>query len=534
MHRAERLPLTTVQHEMLLSADRAEPTVDFLIRVNRILLAFSGAEAIETIIRESSRFSRWEMQKTPERFCRLDDLPLHLMVPRPNVRQSCFRDPEHAWKIHLGTDAPSALLGIDGAQHLKGYALFQTRVGDDLNGFVMYKSRAPFSRKVQEVLRTASQTLAFAIAFQRIRLAQRERVKELTCLYHIGRATSDANADIDKILRRIAESLPPAWQYPEITRARIRIDEKVFETHLLGATRHVQRSDIIVGGIHRGWVEVEYAEERPDLDEGPFLSEERRLLDLVANDIALIVEQKRADAERSKLEEQVRRADRLATIGQLAAGVTHELNEPLGSILGFTQLAKKTPALSAQLQQDLTKIESAALYAREVVRKLMLFARQKPPSKKLLSVNEIVLDSMALLEARGAKQGIRFDCRLGQDLPQITADPSQITQVIVNLIVNAIQAMPESGTVIIDTVQEGDEIALTVSDTGVGIGQEDIDKIFDPFFTTKSASEGTGLGLAVVHGIVTAHRGRIEVNSQVGAGSRFRVVLPAGGSESET
>jgi two-component system NtrC family sensor kinase len=534
MTRVNSLDLTTLQHDMLLCADRAEPILDFLIRVDRLLLDFSGADAVENLIKEPGRFSRWEMQRSPERFYRLDDLPLELVVPRANMRQSLFRDWKRAWKTHLSIDAAPIPFEQNGAAQMKGYALFRTRIGDDLNGFVMYKRRAPFSRKDQETLKTISQTLAFAIAFQRIRLAQRERVKELSCLYHIGRATSDTDSEIDTILQRIVECLPPALQYPEITRARIRIDQKVFETRGAGQMRHVQRSDIVVGGVQRGTVEVEYVEERPDLDEGPFLSEERRLLDLVASDIALVVEKKRADAERSKLEKQVRRADRLATIGQLAAGVTHELNEPLGSILGFAQLAKKSPELPAQVQQDLTKIESATLHAREVVRKLMLFARQKPPCKTLASVNEIVLDSVALLEARGAKLGVSFDCRLGQELPQITADPSQITQVAVNLMVNAIQAMPEGGLVVVETSREGDEVALAVSDTGIGISEAERERIFDPFYTTKSASEGTGLGLAVVHGIVAAHRGRIEVSSKVGVGSQFRVVLPTGGNENDT
>ncbi len=528
------LDVITFQNDMLQCANRARPFVDFLIDVNKLLLSLSGADAIENLLKKSGRFSRWEMQRNPERFYRLDDLPLDLVTPKKDVTQFLFHDYQEAWTVHLGTHASQVLRNECGVPHLKEYALLRLGFGDDLNGFVMVKNRKSFSRKAREALQHCSQTLAFVIAFQQIRHAQRERVKELTCLYRIGRATSATGADIDDLLQRIVECLPPAWQYPEITRARIRIDRKIFETPAQGKARHVLRADIVVAGVRRGLVEVEYVEERPALDEGPFLDEERRLLDLVASDIAIIVEQKQADAERLKLEEQVRRADKLATIGQLTAGVTHELNEPLGSVLGFTQLAKKNPELPQQVRDDLAKIESASLYAREVIRKLMLFARQTPPYKTQASINKVVRDSVALLNARATNLGIAIECRLAENLPRITVDPSQITQVVVNLVVNAIQAMPEGGTVVIKTALEGNDIVLAVIDTGVGICDEDKERLFEPFFTTKGAGEGTGLGLPVVHGIVAAHNGRIEVISEVGAGSQFRVVFRNRGAEDGT
>lgn len=528
------LDVIKFQHDILQCANHARPFVDFLIDVDKLLLSLSGADAIENLFKESDRFSRWEMQKGPERFYRLADLPIDLVKPKKEVTRFLFHDYKEAWDVHLGTRASEVLENGCSALHLKEYALFRLGFGDDLKGFVMYKNRKPFSQKTREALQHCSQTLAFVMAFQEIRHAQRERVKELTCLYRIGRATSTMGAEIDAILQRVVECLPPAWQYPEITRARIRIDQKVFETHAQREARHMQRAEIVVAGVRRGVVEVEYVEDRPDLDEGPFLDEERRLLDLVAGDIAFVLEQKRADAERLKLEEQVRRADKLATIGQLTAGVTHELNEPLGSILGFTQLAKKNPELPPQVRDDLSKIESASLYAREVIRKLMLFARQTPSYKTPASINRVVRDSVALLNARAANLGIAIECRLAENLPRITADPSQITQMVVNLVVNAIQATPSGGTVVIETASEGNDVVLAVIDTGVGICDEDKERLFEPFFTTKSAGEGTGLGLPVVHGIVAAHKGKIEVISEVGAGSQFRVILPNRGFENET
>jgi signal transduction histidine kinase len=256
--------------------------------------------------------------------------------------------------------------------------------------------------------------------------------------------------------------------------------------------------------------------------------EEERLIDAVAREVALIVERREAAEEKSRLQGQLIHADRLATIGQLSAGVAHELNEPLGSILGFAQLAQKCPDLPRQAEEDMEKIVSASLYAREVIKKLMVFARQMPSNKVLVSLNRVVEDGLYFLEARCAKAGIEVARDLAPDLPEITADPAQLNQVLVNLVVNAVQAMPAGGTLTVSTGRADSSVTLIVGDTGGGMSDEVRAKIFLPFFTTKEVDEGTGLGLAVVHGIVTAHGGSIDVTSRSGQGTRFEVRLPLG------
>jgi signal transduction histidine kinase len=232
------------------------------------------------------------------------------------------------------------------------------------------------------------------------------------------------------------------------------------------------------------------------------------------------------------LQQQLRHADRLATIGQLAAGVAHELNEPLGNILGFAQLAKKASGLPEQTHTDLDKIISASLYAREVIRKLMLFARQAPSRKFPVSLNRVVEDSLALLESRLVKGGVEVVKHLHDGLPLVNADPAQLGQILINLAVNASQAMLQGGVLTISTAAEADSVSLIVEDTGEGMNPEVVQQIFIPFFTTKDVNQGTGLGLAVVHGIVTAHGGSIQVESELGKGSRFRVHLPVAESNS--
>jgi len=354
----------------------------------------------------------------------------------------------------------------------------------------------------------------------------RERIKELTCLYEIARLVPEPGRSLEEILQAIVELLPSAWLYPEIASARIILDDRSYSTSAFEKGISNLAAEIVVSGQRRGTVEVVYKEERPELDEGPFYKEERNLIDAVAKEVGIIIKRREAEEEKLKLQEQLRHADRLATIGQLAAGVAHELNEPLGNILGFAQLTKKYPNLPEQVDQDIEKILKASLYARETVRKLLIFARLMPPKKTLINLNKVVEEGLYLFESRCMKEGIELVRDLSPDLPEVHADPSQINQILVNLLINALQAMPSGGRLTLRTVHHPDQVSLIVEDTGMGMDEEVLKKIFTPFFTTKDVGQGTGLGLPVVHGIVTSHGGSIQVESQVNRGTRFEIQLP--------
>jgi len=397
-------------------------------------------------------------------------------------------------------------------------------------GLLYLKSRKRefFSKIKIKFYEDIAQTLVVALAHQYSQIELRERVKELTCLYGIAKVVAQPNASFEEIMQGIVELLPPAWLYPDIASARIVLEGQIFSTAGFRKTPYIQTSDVDVDGRRVGSVEVAYAEKSYDLDEGPFLSEERSLIDIVAREVAHFFGRKKTEEEKSFLQDQLRHADRLATIGQLAAGVAHELNEPLGNILGFAQLTQKSSGLQEQTKRDMDKIVSASLHAREIIKKLMVFARQLPPKKMPINLNEIVEEGIFFFEARCAKAGIDLLRRFSQDLPEITADSGQLNQVLVNLVVNAIQAMPEGGTLTIETQTEEDHALLIVEDTGMGMAEKVKKQIFVPFFTTKDVNEGTGLGLPVVHGIVTSHKGSIVVKSRVGAGTRFEIRLPVG------
>jgi signal transduction histidine kinase len=362
-----------------------------------------------------------------------------------------------------------------------------------------------------------------------VQWALRERVKELTCLYGISRLTESEGAPLGELLERVVQLIPPGWQYPEATEARIVVDGREYSTAGFREGGQVQSAAITVGDEPRGLVEVLYTREMPELDEGPFLREERNLIDAIASRVGMILEQRRAGEEKRLLEEQLRHADRLATIGQLAAGVAHELNEPLGAVLGFSQLARQSAGLPDEAAKDIDKILGAALHAREVVRKLMLFARQTPPRKSPVSLNDLAEEGLYFIESRCARSGVRLVRELDGDLPRVTADRGQMQQVLVNLAVNAVQAMPEGGELTIRTSHDPESVVLEVADTGIGMGEEVRRQIFVPFFTTKDVGQGTGLGLSVVHGIVNAHGGTIAVASEPGHGARFTIRLPRSG-----
>ncbi len=390
------------------------------------------------------------------------------------------------------------------------------------------RQRNAFTPETIEGLEAVAQNLGVALVHRYAQIALRERVKELTCLYGLAKIVGMPEISQEELLQGAVQLLPPAMLYPEAASARILLDGKEFVAAGYGPGKASLSAEIKVAGVSRGMVEVVYKEERPELDEGPFLSEERNLLDTVAGELAIIIERRQSQMERNLLQEQLRHADRLATIGQLAAGVAHELNEPLGGILGFAQLALKNPEVPSSITSDIKKIINASLHAREIIKKLMVFARQLPPQKMKVSLNRVAEEGLYFLEARCARSGIDIVRQYAEGLPEIVADPSQLHQVLINLVVNAVQAMPQGGALTIRTEHRDGHVALVVEDTGVGMSADILRKIFVPFFTTKDLHEGTGLGLSVVHGIVSSHGGTIKVASKPGAGSRFEVELPVG------
>ena len=245
--------------------------------------------------------------------------------------------------------------------------------------------------------------------------------------------------------------------------------------------------------------------------------------------------------ERLSLEAQLRQAQKMESVGQLAAGVAHDFNNILTIIKGHADLLLSRTSLPVGLSDSLEKITAAADRAANLTRQLLMFSRQQIMQQRAMDLNEAIRNIASMLErALGEHIALKFDFAPG--LPPIFADLGMIEQIIINLSVNARDAMPKGGQLAVGTsvadvdiqytlrnteARVGRFVCLSVSDTGVGMDAQVLPRIFDPFFTTKDVGKGTGLGLATVYGITKLHHGWIEVSSQVGQGSVFKIFLPA-------
>ena len=243
---------------------------------------------------------------------------------------------------------------------------------------------------------------------------------------------------------------------------------------------------------------------------------------------------------RARLEAQLRQAQKMEAVGQLAGGIAHDFNNLLGVIIGYSELLLRDVAAMPAAKHRLTEVKTAAERAAALTRQLLAFGRRQVLQPRVLDVNAVVREAEAML-ARLIGEDIDIVADLDPALGTVKADPGQLEQVVVNLAVNSRDAMPQGGMLTIRTrnveldaahaqrhpgTAAGAYVALEVADTGHGMAREVLDHVFEPFFTTKELGRGTGLGLATVYGIVTQTGGHLEVESEVGRGTTFRVLLP--------
>ena len=359
----------------------------------------------------------------------------------------------------------------------------------------------------------------------RERTALLERNKELNCLFELSLFLGDTSLELDELLTRIIALLPSGFQNPDQTFVRVKLDGNVWETPGYVESEHRLEEALEINDEKRGAVTVSVAEVPRDGES--FLDDEKDMFSTVVRQVNVTVSKKETRKAKQELERQLRQSDRLAKIGQFSAGVAHEINEPLANILGFAELALQTPGLSEQLVTDLNNIVDSSLHAREIIRKLMFFGRQLPPQFTLIDLNDTVEQALRITESGAMRGDISIVREFDESLPRITADPQHIKQVVVNLVVNAMQAMPDGGAVTIRTLGDGNDAYLIVEDEGDGMTPDVLKQIFTPFFTTKDVDKGSGLGLSVIHGIVKAHGAFIQVESTPGAGTRVEVAFPS-------
>ncbi|MBN2012212.1 cache domain-containing protein [candidate division KSB1 bacterium] len=236
---------------------------------------------------------------------------------------------------------------------------------------------------------------------------------------------------------------------------------------------------------------------------------------------------KRTDELRD-MQAKVMQTERLASLGKMAAGIAHEVNNPLGGILVLSSLVLENLKDQDPNRTNLEEVVKQTIRCRDIVKGLLQFSRETIPKMSMININIILNNTLSLIEKQSIFHNIDIEKELDENLPLVMADDSQLQQVFMNILLNAAQAMREIGSLVLTSYfNSKDNMAtITIQDTGQGIPEDIIDKIFDPFFTTKDVGEGTGLGLSIAYGIITKHNGKMSVHSELNKGTTFTIEIP--------
>lgn len=351
----------------------------------------------------------------------------------------------------------------------------------------------------------------------------KERIKELSCLYDVASISNSNELEFEEILQKIVQRIPEAWQFSDLATCELRLEEIHLFSASLPSDFISQKQAIFIHGKYMGELSVHYANQTDKIIY--FLEEEEALLKQLCLEISYVLERKINKDKEAHFIQSHQRKDRLSILGEITAGIAHELNTPLGNILGFAQLIMDD-SRNEQTLSDAEKIMNSAIHAREVVKKLMFFSCELPQRFEFIPINKILDEAIRLLIPSSQKKNLKMVFERDENEPLVQLDSIQITQVVFNLIINAIHISEENKSIFVRIHSDEKYVYLAIEDQGKGIPLEIRDKIFEPFFTTKDVGEGSGLGLSVVHGIIRAHQGEINVQSEVGEGTIFLVKLP--------
>ncbi|MCX7548635.1 HAMP domain-containing sensor histidine kinase [Xanthomarina sp. F1114] len=352
-----------------------------------------------------------------------------------------------------------------------------------------------------------------------------ERIKELTCLYNVS--SFIANSDLENLeptWQAIAYSLQGAIRYPEDASVELKIEDEIisagaYSTENVYIVSAIKTFNIPIGSIKVGYTKTKF-------NQNSFLNEEIQLLNKIALEIGNLFERKQIIESEAQAKRHIERVDRLGILGEITAGIAHELNTPLANILGYTELLKDQFKDNKPVLNDLDKIINSAIYSREVVKKLMFFSCDMPHQMEFSNIVPIIEDAIGLLNPNFTKKNINCQLDIEKEEILLRVDAIQLTQVIFNLVINAIYFSPEKGKIHVQVSDTDKIVTLKISDQGPGIKTSSSENIFNPFFTTKPVGEGSGLGLSVVHGIVKSHKGSITFDINKPNGTIFTIKLP--------
>lgn len=400
-------------------------------------------------------------------------------------------------------------------------------VGERPIGFIIIGTREQMKPLQLDLLSTMASQAAVAVEKAQLFLRERRKSAQLSAITQVSKKIVTIH-NVDVLLQQTSRLIEETFRFRRV---------------------EVFLNDAVTGGIPPAEgaaadIPILFREQpigvlRVWLYSGMALStDDMSMLQTLADEIAVAIENARLyeslQMQMGALEQtqlQLLQSAKLATIGELAAFIAHEINNPLTSVLGYASLILSESAPDDPRRGDLEVIEKEALRARAIVRDLLGYARQTDSAMEQIQINEAIESVLPLIRRRAEAQNVSIAATLDPGVPPIMADVNQLKQVFINILNNAIDAMPQGGQVEVTTREvlvngTGPLVEISFQDTGVGIPVEYVDKIFDPFFTTKETGKGTGLGLPISKRIVERHGGTIVVNSERGRGTRFTINLP--------
>jgi len=373
-----------------------------------------------------------------------------------------------------------------------------------------------------------------------------QRSNELTLVHRMARLLQNNQKPTAAMLQEIVAIIPPAWKHKEVAAARIVFDGREYTTKNFAPTPWKLYADFTTAGGQQGGLEVLYLEQMPDEVEGPFLAEERSLINSLAEMLMSYLEYREAEArvaqvtrelvERNeelwRLQKEMGQVEHLAALGRVTGMIAHELGTPLNTILGHSQLLSEEK-LTQDARRRLKTIQEQIERMVNIVQYYLSHTRGSLPGRSPVNINELVLETLVLLKPVFRQHELHVRTVLAESLPVLSAHRGSLQRVLINLLNNAVDALKEGGTVTIATrvatessERSKDEVVVEITDTGQGIPPEELARIFDLFVTSKKLGKGTGLGLGVCQEIVKSHGGTIQITSQLGEGTCVRVLLP--------
>ncbi len=389
--------------------------------------------------------------------------------------------------------------------------------------------------------------------FKNVERDLRERVKELNCLLSISKLREKPDMSIGETLQGIVDLIPGAWQYPAVTCARVVLTNLERKTANFRETQWKLTRSIVVQGEPVGHLEVCYLSRKPARDIGPFLNEEMSLLEAIAERIEKVFEQDRAEQKAREQQQQMVQLDKMVALGTLVSGVAHEINNPNNFVMLNTPVLREAytsvvPIIEeyyadngdflmgglpySDLREKIFSLFDGILEGsrriNSIVRGLKGFARVDPAGyREAVDLNSVVESALVLVRNQITLSTSHFSLELAATLPPVKGNSQRLEQVIMNLVQNACEALPNRRqAVMVRTSSEGDYVVVQVQDEGCGIPADQLPRVMDPFYTSKRSTGGTGLGLSVSVGIVKDHGGTLSLASGIGEGTTATLRLP--------